>query len=245
MTCTRIQLLRHACALCCAGWMTAAAGAQPAARLPAGTRLDIGSFTIDATEVTVGQFGAYARKRGIRTAAEREGGGFEWGAGWERRPGWTYLAPYGKPAAANEPAVHLSWFEANAYCEDAGGFLPSKAQWQLAAYTELRTAPPKPFQTNRTYPYPTGETPDGANIAGAADGWERHAPAGHTHAGVNGLFDAGGNVWEWLADGSGKERLTAGGSWWYHAAQMKAEGMQYKPADFYAVYVGLRCAYSK
>nr|WP_225984525.1 SUMF1/EgtB/PvdO family nonheme iron enzyme [Noviherbaspirillum aerium] len=177
------------------------------------------------------------------TAAERDGGGFEWGAGWERRRGWTYLVPFGKPGADNEPAVHLAWAEAEAYCKWAGGFLPGKQEWQLAAYTEKRPSPPKPFEHGRTYPYPTGENPDGANVSRDGDGWARHAPVGSTRAGVNGLFDAGGNVWEWLADANGEERLTAGGSWWYDSSKMKMDGMQYKPAKFYAVYVGFRCAY--
>ncbi|HEV2609456.1 MAG TPA: formylglycine-generating enzyme family protein [Noviherbaspirillum sp.] len=210
-----------------------------------GKRIDIGAFAVDATEITVGQFARFAAKRQLTSAAEREGGGFEYGAGWERRQGWNYKAPYGKPANDDEPAVHLSWHEAKAYCEDAGGSLPTQAQWSAAAYTEMRASPPSPFMRKSTYSYPTGDTPDGANIAGAADGWERHAPAGRTRPGVNGLYDMGANVWEWLADARDGERLTAGGSWWYDASKMKADGMQFKPADFYAVYVGFWCAYRK
>lgn len=44
--------------------------------------------------------------------------------------------------------------------------------------------------------------------------WQRHAPAGATNLGINGLYDMGGNVWEWIADGRGDDALTAGGSWW-------------------------------
>lgn len=53
----------------------------------------------------------------------------------------------------------------------------------------------------------------------------------------------GANVWEWIADRRGNDALTAGGSWWYGPEQTRAEGAQWKPADFYAVYVGFRCAY--
>ncbi len=42
-----------------------------------------------------------------------------------------------------------------------------------------------------------------------------HVPVGTTKRGVNGLYDMGANVWEWLADRRGEDALTAGGSWWY------------------------------
>ena len=48
------------------------------------------NFGIDRTEVTIGQFDRYARATGTTTRAEKEGGGFEYGAGWERRPGWSW-----------------------------------------------------------------------------------------------------------------------------------------------------------
>jgi formylglycine-generating enzyme len=51
----------------------------------------------------------------------------------------------------------------------------------------------------------------------------------------------GANVWEWTADSRGMDRITMGGSWWYGAAQTQVDGGQWKPADFYAVYVGSRC----
>jgi formylglycine-generating enzyme len=55
----------------------------------------------------------------------------------------------------------------------------------------------------------------------------------------------GGNVWEWIANRRGDEALSAGGSWWYGTAQTTAEAAQWKPADFYAVYVGFRCVYDQ
>jgi sulfatase modifying factor 1 len=226
--------------------MTAAAHSPPLPPNDAiGTRVVLSDFAIDATEVTIGQFTVYAAARQFLTAAERDGGGFEYQAGWERRPGWTYKTPYGEHTRADEPAVHVSWHEAKAYCEAAGGSLPTRAQWASAAYTEQRAHPPRPFANGRTYLYPTGDTAEGANIAGTKDGWARHAPVGHARQGVNGLYDMGANVWEWLADAQGDERLTAGGSWWYGASKMKLDGMQYKPGNFYAVYVGFRCVYPK
>lgn len=218
------------------------AAAAPPASAQIGERVPLGRLAIDRTEVTVSQFGAYATSRGVVTAAEREGGGFEYGSGWERRPGWTVYRPFGIVAADAEPAVHVTWHEARAYCAAAGGRLPTAEEWHAAAFRENRAAPPAPFAHGRVYPYPTGDTPAGANTSGI-DRWPRSAPAGETAPGVNGLYDMGGNVWEWVGDVRGDERRTMGGSWWYGADQMTAKVEAFKPATFYAVYVGFRCAY--
>jgi formylglycine-generating enzyme len=201
-------------------------------------RIRIEGFALDRTEVSIGQFRAFAQARGVTTAAEREGGGYEYAAGWTRRPGWTYLAPYGQPADDNEPAVHVSWSEARDYCAHAGGRLPTFAEWRRAAYTETRDHPTDGFVKGRTYAYPVGDQPDGMN-----NNRRRHVAVGTTRRGVNGLHDMGANVWEWMADRRGSEALTAGGSWWYGPENTRAEGAQWKSAGFFALYVGFRCAY--
>ncbi len=210
---------------------------SPAPAQPA-EQVRIGGFAIDRTEVTIGQFRAFAQARELRTAAEREGGGFEFAAGWTRRPGWTYPAPFGRPGADNEPAVHVAWSEARDYCAHAGGRLPTFAEWRQAAYTESREQPTDGFVKGRTYVYPVGDQPDGMN-----NNRRSHVAVGTTKRGVNGLFDMGANVWEWVADRRGDDALTAGGSWWYGPENSRAEGAQWKAAGFYAVYIGFRCAY--
>lgn len=201
-------------------------------------RVSLGSFQIDRTEVTIMAFAAFARRTGLVTAAEKAGGGFEFGAGWERRPGWTFRTPFGKQAEPDEPAVHISWSEAQAFCTDAGGRLPTRGEWSSAAYTEQRVNPKNGLVTHRTYPYPVGDRPDGMN-----NNRTSHVRVATTRRGVNGLYDMGANAWEWLADRQGDDALTAGGSWWYGPEKTRAQGMQWKPADFYAVYVGFRCVY--
>jgi formylglycine-generating enzyme required for sulfatase activity len=210
-----------------------------------GDKVALPNFAIDRTEVTIGQFERYVRATGAITRAEKEGGGFEFGTGWERRPGWSWRKPDGQTISADMPAVHLDFAEAQAYCRWAGGRLPTGSEWQTAGFTELRDLPPTPWQKGRTYPWATGESPHGANTSDA-DPWPRAAPAGSTKQGVNGLYDMGANVWEWATDsldGKGRERRTVGGSWWYGAFNMKADVQAFKPADFYAVYIGFRCAY--
>lgn len=207
-----------------------------------GARESIGTFAIDRTEVTIGQFRRFASGKGLKTAAEQAGGGHEFAEGWVRRAGWTWSTPFGQPGADDEPAVHLSWKEAHDYCAANGGRLPRREEWEKAAYAETRTHPGDDFVSGRTYRYPVGDRPDGMNTSGS-DRWPRHAAVGSTKRGVNGLYDMGGNVWEWLADRRGDEALTAGGSWWYGADRTRSSAMQWKQADFHAVYIGFRCIY--
>jgi sulfatase modifying factor 1 len=213
--------------------------------LQAQERVKLDRLEIDRTEVTIAQFAVYATSNRVLTQAEREGGGFEYVAGWQRRPGWTWRQPDGVPPASDRlPAVHLTQAEAAAYCRWAQGRLPTAAEWIGAAYTEQRPEPPAPWVRWRTYPWPTGDTPQGANTSDP-DPWPRAAPAGQTRAGVNGLYDMGANVWEWVADAQGDERRTMGGSWWYGPQQMRADVQAFKPASFYAVYIGFRCVYDE
>jgi sulfatase modifying factor 1 len=226
----------------------------------------VGSFSIARTETTVTQFRRFVEATGLQTRAEREGGGQVFEAGWVKKAGWTWRTPFGggKAAADAEPAVHITFDEARAFCRWAGGQLPSDAQWVAAAYTEQRPSPPAPFVRGRTYAFPTGDQPAGAQclddcgpaararaISHGAALMRGHGYAlvGATPAGVNGLHDMGANVWEWVDEPAGAsgdaERRTRGGSWWYGQAQMRVDHLQSKPADTVVAYIGFRCARSQ
>jgi formylglycine-generating enzyme len=223
----------------------------------------VSGFSMARTETTIGQFRRFAEATRMVTQAERAGGGEFFEGGWVRKPGWTWRTPFGgtQAAADDEPAVHVTFDEAQAFCRWAGGRLPTDAQWASAAYTEQRAAPPPPFERGRTYPYPTGASPQGAQcLADCGPAAEArairhgaaltrgfgHARAGTTPAGVNGLHDMGANAWEWVDDPAGAapsaERRTRGGSWWYGAGPMRADHRQSKPPGTAVVYIGFRCA---
>jgi formylglycine-generating enzyme len=65
--------------------------------------------------------------------------------------------------------------------------------------------------------------------------------AGTTQAGVNGLLDMGGNVWEWTSTKTSGQRITRGASWWYGPDQQLESNVATKPEDTVVVYIGLRC----
>ena len=213
----------------------------------------IGRFEIDRTEVTIGQFRRFVQATGWQTQAERAGGGSTYESGWEQRRGWVWHSPYGRPGADDEPVAHVTHSEAQAFCRWAGKRLPTDAEWGEAAYTERRTPAPPGWVTGRTYRYPTGDSPLGANCLGdcgtaptvahaVSSRGRGHAPVGRTREGVNGLYDMGGNLWEWVDSGPGSEQRTRGGSGWYGAGPMQDTHRQGKPADTAVVYIGFRCA---
>jgi formylglycine-generating enzyme len=213
----------------------------------------MGRFAIDRTEVTIGQFQKYVEATKTLTAAERVGGGSTFEAGWEQRKGWTWRSPYGKAGGPNEPAVHINFNEAQAFCQWAGKRLPTDLEWGEAAYTERRSNPTNGFVTGGTYVYPTGESPQGANCLGdcapvktvshaVTTRGSGHAEVGTTKPGVNGLYDMGANVWEWVDSGPERDKRTRGGSWWYGASSMRDSHVQSKPLDTSVIYIGFRCA---
>jgi formylglycine-generating enzyme len=231
---------------------------------PAGVRWQpIAGFSMAQTETTVGQFRRFVAAMSTVTLAERNGGGEVYEAGFVKKPGWTWRTPFGgnRAAADDEPAVHVSFDEAQAFCRWAGGRLPTDAEWVSAAYTEQRQTPAAGFERGMIYRYPLGDRPAGAQCladCGAEAKWrainhgarlwrgDGHALVTATPAGVNGLHDMGGNVWDWIdeppASGGNTERRMRGGSWWYGQAQMRADHAQSKPGNTTVVYIGFRCA---
>ena len=204
-------------------------------------KINFGSFSLNKFEITISEFKKYTDQKKILTAAEKSGGGYEWGAGWVKRSGWTYKTPYGKnPDSELEPAVHINKFEAETYCKYNGGRLPTFDEWSYAAYTQIFNS--NEFQKGKVYKYPSGEKAQKMNSQGLLN-YNKHFDVTKLPEGINGLVAMGGNVWEWIDDQQNDNSLTAGASWWYGESKTTKQGAQYKPSDFFAIYVGFRCAY--
>ena len=92
------------------------------------------------------------------------------------------------------PIVEVTWEDAKAYCEYAGGRLPAEAEWEYAARGGVHDQP---------YPYSDPETSrDKANYMGTHghDIYPELAPVKSFDANPWGLYDMAGNVWEWVSD---------------------------------------------
>ena len=236
-----------------AGLLLCLAGLSSAQAFTLGERVRIGSLEWDRHEFTVGQLRPLAKQHGFVSRAEREGGGTIYEMGWTHKTGWTWQAPFGSPAKDTEPAVHITFDEAAQICRWSGGRLPTDAEWRDAAYLEQRSSPAPGFSRGTRYKYPNGASAQGSHcLEGCADHaglapagrltrGRGHVAAGTTVPGVNGLFDMGGNVWEWVDTGSGQERITRGASWWYGPERQVESDVATKPKDTRVAYIGFRC----
>ena len=116
---------------------------------------------------------------------------------WMRHDGVWFMRVYDdwRPLAADAAAVHVNWYEAEAYCRWAGRRLPSEAEWEFAASTMPTHAAPK-----RRYPWGDAEPDrDLANLYGVA---QASVEPGAYAAGDSawGCRQMIGNVWEWTAE---------------------------------------------
>ena len=161
---------------------------------------------------------------------------------WRQVKGADWGHPEGPASSVagreRHPVVHVSWFDAVAYCAWSSTRLPTEAEWEFAARGGL---------VQRRFPWGKRLRPDGEHRMNvfqgefpgentAADGFDGTAPVGSFEPNGFGLFETTGNVWEWTADwfdpgyyavsptrdpqgpASGTHRTMRGGSYLCHAS---------------------------
>ena len=179
-------------------------------------------FRIAATACSNADYARFTAATGYRTLAEREGWssvfhlalpdatrhpdhppGLPW---WRRVNGATWSAPEGPGSTIadrmDHPVIHVSWFDALAYCTWSGLSLPTEAQWEFAARGGL---------AHRKFPWGDDLHPGGSHAMNiwqgrfpmqntTDDGFALTAPVTTYAPNGFGLFNTCGNVWEWVRD---------------------------------------------
>ena len=211
-------------------------------------QVTIGTFEILKTEVTINQFKACV-KAGSCTAP------LAYSTDVNSQDHWCN---WNVPARDNHPVNCVDWDQAAAFCQAAGGRLPSEAEWEFAAR-----------DGGKEVTFPWGDAAADCTRANMKDPQTNIQGCGDisTHAvckasaGIpaSGLCDMAGNVYEWVkdwyhnsyqnapADGSawetpvGATRVRRGGSWANPDVGLRASNRTFDPPTAQINAVGFRC----
>jgi sulfatase modifying factor 1 len=182
----------------------------------------VSAYRIGKCAVTNAQFKAFVNATGYTTEAER----FEWSfvfhlflpddfpdtravaatLWWRQVYGSDWAHPAGPQSdldgIQDHPVIHVSWNDAQAYCQWAGVRLPTEAEWEMAARGGL---------VQKQFVWGDELAPDGETMCNifegnfpventAEDGYVGTAPVDAFAANGFGLHNMAGNVWEWCGD---------------------------------------------
>ena len=232
----------------------------------------VGAFGISKAPVTNSPFATFVDDGGYENRDLWSEAGWAWRASvgaehpvyWSKENGAWRRRHFDKveSPSPHQPMVHVSCYEAEAYCNWAGRRLPTEAEWELAASAE--PAPDGAGITDYKRLYPWGDeppTPGRANL----DGWllgpadVAAFPEGDSAFGLRQMM---GNVWEWCADDFGPfpgfvadpykdylqpwfgdHKVMRGGSWATRARMLRSTWRNFGTSDRRDLFVGFRtCA---
>lgn len=213
----------------------------PASR-PEGERArqaEVTPYALDATEVSVGEFRAFVEGTGHVTEAESAGRIVALTSSGEARlidGGYSWALPNGAGSEADatpdRPVTNIALSDARAYCDWAGGRVPSEAEWEAAARGDAARA------------FPWGAWRADAPVWRGASRPERRLPTavdaagGASEGGHQGLS---GNVREWVLGADGA--VLKGGSWnTANPADLRISARLIVPGNAPGVDFGFRCA---
>ena len=223
--------------------------------------------------VTVDQFENFIDATDYKTDADQKGGSHIWdGKKWVLKPNinWQCDVKGDIQMDKNHPVIHVSWNDADAYCQwlskdsQPQFRLPTEAEWEYAC----RAGTTSPFNTgdnlttaqaNYDGNYPYNKNPKGKFI-------NKTTPVGNYASNEWGLYDMHGNVWEWCRDlysekfydeckkkgltdnpvclhSESPDRVLRGGSWSYYAQRCRSAIRNYDAPGNRTSHIGFRLVF--
>ncbi len=234
-------------------------------------RLTMDAFWFYQTHVTNAQFSIFIETTGYQTHAEAAGVSYNLNneGEWIESNNSSWQQPDGPDSSImgleNHPVVHVTWADAAAYCEWAGGRLPTEAEWERVGKGM--------HSTFAKYPW-GGDLPSGqrANFCDVNcplnsanekqdDGFATTSPVGQYPLGSNqyNAMDLAGNVWDWIWDwydqdyylksphenpmgpSSGREKVIRGGGWNSNNFELRVTNRDKADPEMSTSTIGFRC----
>lgn len=196
----------------------------------------LSAFRMSKYEITNAQFAAFLNSKGIGSDGIYAAGAYPtetliYESEGNRDYGLHYTDGQWIPVSGyeNHPVIHVTWYGATEFATDAGGTLPTEAQWEYACRAGTTT----PFNTgscltnlqaNYDWDFPYNNCTNSNTTEP-----NKTQSVGTYASNAFGLHDMHGNVWEWCSDiygtyprdeqtnptgpTTGPNRVIRGGSW--------------------------------
>jgi gamma-glutamyl hercynylcysteine S-oxide synthase len=165
-------------------------------------RTDVRGYLIGRTPITNATYLTFVEGGGYERREWWSDEGWHWKEQYDitRPGGWTAdlsaewrLGGF-QPLDHDQPVVHVSWFEADAFARAHGARLPTEIEWEKAATWDQ--------ERRATRAYPWGNDPPTPGVHANVDHLGRGPAAAGGHAAgasASGCLGMIGDVWEWTA----------------------------------------------
>ncbi len=167
--------------------------------------VNLPEYWISKHEITRGQYRQFMKAGGYSESSYWSSEGWDWRVMVTRsQPAyWAEVQDWGTgnfTQTENHPVAGVTYYEAEAFCNWAGGRLPTEAEWEKAA--RGTGDPPNMWPWGGSWNVENSNNWLDHNVAGGGYQKYQTAPVGSYPAGASpyGCMDMAGNLYEWCKD---------------------------------------------